>query len=80
MMMNWLIVVIVFVISHSESQTFIHKEQGWNFRISNLQAAIGVAQLERLDQFIRKKENWTSLWKASEDSPHIQLPLVNTKL
>ena len=42
-------------LSFGKSDRFIHKEQGWNFRISNLQAAIGVAQLERLDQFIRKK-------------------------
>jgi perosamine synthetase len=36
---------------------FVHEELGWNFRMSNLQAAIGVAQLERLDQsLIRKRE------------------------
>ena len=34
---------------------FIHEDQGWNFRISNLQAAVGVAQLERLPQTIKKK-------------------------
>lgn len=34
---------------------FVHEELGWNFRMSNLQAAVGVAQLERLDETIRKK-------------------------
>jgi len=34
---------------------FIHKELGWNFRMTNLQAAVGVAQLERLDEFLIKK-------------------------
>jgi perosamine synthetase len=34
---------------------FIHEELGWNFRMTNLQAALGVAQLERLDEFIEKK-------------------------
>jgi perosamine synthetase len=34
---------------------FVHEELGWNFRISNLQAAVGVAQLERLDEFVARK-------------------------
>ncbi len=39
---------------------FIHEELGWNFRMSNLQAAVGVAQLERLDEFVQKKEPWAA--------------------
>jgi perosamine synthetase len=34
---------------------FVHEELGWNCRMSNLQAAVGVAQLERLDKFILRK-------------------------
>lgn len=34
---------------------FVHEELGWNFRMSNLQAALGCAQLERLDNFIQRK-------------------------
>ncbi len=34
---------------------FVHEELGWNFRMSNLQAAVGLAQLERLDEFIVRK-------------------------
>ena len=34
---------------------YIHNEVGYNFRLSNLQAAVGVAQLEQLDGFIEKK-------------------------
>lgn len=34
---------------------FLHDELGFNFRMTNLQAAIGLAQLERLDEFICKK-------------------------
>ena len=36
-------------------QRFIHEELGFNFRLTNLQAALGVAQLERLEYFIEKK-------------------------
>lgn len=34
---------------------FVHEEIGWNYRITNLQAALGCAQLERLDEFVKRK-------------------------
>ncbi len=34
---------------------FVHEQLGWNLRMTNLQAALGLAQLERLDEFIGKK-------------------------
>jgi perosamine synthetase len=35
---------------------FVHKDLGWNYRMTNLQAALGIAQLERLDEFVEKKK------------------------
>ena len=37
------------------NKRFVHYKLGWNFRMSNIQAALGVAQLEQLDKFIKKK-------------------------
>jgi perosamine synthetase len=34
---------------------FVHEELGYNFRMTNLQAALGLAQLERLDEFVERK-------------------------
>ena len=34
---------------------YVHKEVGYNYRLSNVQAAIGLAQLEQLDTFLLKK-------------------------
>ena len=34
---------------------FHHEELGFNFRLTNLQAALGVAQLERMDQIVARK-------------------------
>ena len=34
---------------------FVHERLGWNLRMSNLQAAVGLAQLERLDDFVARK-------------------------
>lgn len=38
-----------------KDRRFAHEELGWNFRMSNLQAAVGVAQMERLPQTVEKK-------------------------
>jgi perosamine synthetase len=36
-------------------QRFLHKELGYNFRMTNLQAAIGLAQVERIDDHLMRK-------------------------
>ena len=39
----------------SPTKRYWHEVIGFNFRLTNIQAAIGVAQLERLDEIVRKK-------------------------
>lgn len=34
---------------------FIHHEIGWNYRMTNLQAALGVAQLEKIEHHLQRK-------------------------
>ena len=34
---------------------YVHDETSENYRFTNLQAAVGLAQLERLDEFVEKK-------------------------
>ena len=34
---------------------FVHEEIGWNYRMASLQAALGIAQLEKLDETLRIK-------------------------
>jgi perosamine synthetase len=36
---------------------YIHHEIGYNFRLTNIQAALGVAQLEQLSNYLKKKNN-----------------------
>ncbi|MDB4208825.1 DegT/DnrJ/EryC1/StrS aminotransferase family protein [Amylibacter sp.] len=38
-----------------EANRFVHQDLGWNYRMTNMQAAIGVAQLEQIEKFIEKK-------------------------
>ena len=57
---------------------FVHDELGWNFRMSNLQAALGLAQLERLDSFIIRKRVMGKLYTMLlSDIPGLQLPLAH---
>jgi perosamine synthetase len=39
----------------STTKRYWHEVIGYNFRLTNIQAAIGVAQLERLDEIVNKK-------------------------
>ena len=40
-----------------------HDEVGFNYRMTNLQAAVGVAQMERIDSFIRRKREIAALYR-----------------
>lgn len=42
---------------------YIHNEVGYNYRMTNLQAALGVAQMEELPDFIRRKQRNYELYK-----------------
>jgi perosamine synthetase len=58
---------------------FVHEELGWNFRMTNLQAALGVAQLERLDEFVARKRSMGKQYtKMLSDIPCLQLPVPIT--
>lgn len=60
-------------------QRFVHDELGWNFRMTNLQAALGVAQLERLDEFVGIKRRMGARYtQLLAGTPGIQLPLAQT--
>lgn len=59
---------------------FVHEELGWNYRMTNMQAALGLAQLERLDEFVEIKRamgrRYTTLLN---DLTALQLPLERTE-
>ena len=58
---------------------FVHERLGWNLRMTNMQAALGLAQLERLDEFVTIKRQMGALYtKLLVCTPGIQLPLART--
>ena len=62
------------------SRRFVHEEIGWNLRMTNMQAALGVAQLERLDEFVvRKKEMGKLYTELLQDlTEYVDLPVSST--
>lgn len=58
---------------------FVHHELGYNFRMTNLQAALGLAQLEQLDDFVVRKramgKRYTDRLKTIKE---IQIPVPAT--
>ena len=60
-------------------QRFIHYELGWNYRMTNMQAALGIGQLERLPQIIKRKREIGKLYNEYlKDCSLINLPLSKT--
>jgi len=59
---------------------FVHERLGWNMRMTNMQAALGLAQLERLDEFVQRKrqmgQRYTELLGGLQG---VQLPLPATE-
>jgi perosamine synthetase len=44
---------------------YIHNEVGYNYRMANIQAALGVAQMEELEEFINRKNRNYKFYKKS---------------
>ena len=51
----------------ADQANFIHDEIGFNYRMTNLQAALGMAQLEQLEDFIKTKTTNYHLYKDAID-------------
>ena len=53
-----------------------HGEIGFNYRMTNLQAAVGVAQMVRIDEFIARKRRIAELYNEGlADLPGVVLPI-----
>jgi perosamine synthetase len=55
-----------------------HARLGYNYRMSEIQAALGVAQMERLDEFILKRERIAEGYLSRlMGNPHLVMPNVD---
>ena len=54
-----------FLKNQSMKVPYIHEGLGYNGRMTNLQAALGLAQLERIDEFVRHKRHVTDFYNKN---------------
>jgi perosamine synthetase len=55
---------------------FLHAQLGHNYRLTNIQAAIGVAQLAQVDERVRRKREIAAYYTARLSRiPHLDLPV-----
>ena len=63
-----------------KGRRFLHDDIGGNFRMTNLQAAVGLAQLECLDTYIKKKREMGRLYSSIlSDSDKFDIPIIETE-
>ena len=43
------------LINHGQTEKYLHSELGYNYRMSNIQAGLGLCQLKKLDKFNEKR-------------------------
>ncbi len=59
-----------------KKKRFFHKEIGFNFRMTNLQAALGLAQFEKINEFIERRRNNASKYQTLlKDVRGLTLPI-----
>jgi perosamine synthetase len=62
----------------NKNRRYWHDEVGYNYRLTNIQAAIGVAQFERLEEFVRRKRNTASIYNFRLGKySFLRLPISN---
>jgi len=51
-------------LAFGKKRRFVHEEIGFNYRITNLQAAIGLGQMKKIDNFLKTKINNARLYSS----------------
>ena len=67
--------------SHETPWRYEQDELGWNYRLTDMQAALGISQLKRLDDFLAQRRSLASryheLLKEKPFCDHFELPAVD---
>lgn len=62
---------------HSDAKRFIHEKVGYNYRLTNLQAALGCGELKHIDEYLTKKQHMAKLYtKLLSVVPGIRTPIT----
>lgn len=59
--------------ARDDSKGYYHPEMGFNYRMTNIEAALGLAQLRRLDEFLNKKRKSRQIYQEIlDDLPYVK--------
>lgn len=62
-------------LAHSNEKRYLHYKIGFNYRMTNLQAAIGLAQMEKIEEYVNARRNNAKLYNSLlKDVEGIALP------
>lgn len=62
-------------LAHSEGRRFLHTDIAFNYRMTNIQAAIGLAQFEKIDELVERRRTHAYLYNSGlKDIQGIKLP------
>lgn len=65
------------LVNHGSKIRYYHEELGYNYRMTNLAAGIGLGQLEKLEDFNKKRrENAAYLSAGLEDLAWLEVPFI----
>lgn len=58
-----------------QKQRFLHEEIGHNYRFTNIQAGVGLAQLEQIERFVDRKREMADKYNKGLSALPLQLPI-----
>ena len=64
------------IINHGQSEKYLHTELGYNYRMTDIAAAIGIVQLKKLDKFNQRRRKNAEYYSANLSAKGLVKPKV----
>ena len=68
------------LINHGMKVRYYHEEIGYNYRMTNIAAAIGLCQLEKLEGFNEKRRGIASFYRSNINNPLVTHPSASKNI
>ncbi len=66
---------------HSDKKRFIHDKIGYNYRLTNLQAAVGLGELEHIEEYVQRKIEIANRYNNGlKNIPGIKIPVTKPEI
>ncbi|MGB8308392.1 MAG: DegT/DnrJ/EryC1/StrS family aminotransferase [Methanoregula sp.] len=68
------------LINHGQSEKYLHTVLGYNYRMTDIAAAIGIVQLKKLDKFNQRRRKNADYYAANLTAKGLKKPVVSDKV